>query len=314
MFKYAVKRIIYIIPTLALVALMVFLLIHMIPGDPALVILGSDASPKEVELLRNALGLNEPLYKQLLMWIGHIIQGDLGVSIQTDVPVIESIMERFPVTLTLTTMALVFSIFISLPSGIMAAVRHNTRSDYIFMIGTIIGVSVPGFWLGLVALLIFSFKLGWFPSTGYVAIWEDFWPGLRYILLPSITLGLFMAAVVARMVRSSMLEVLRLEYVTHARAKGLGEWKVIIKHALKNAFAPTLTTIGTQYGMLLGGAVVTETVFSLPGLGKYIVVAINMRDYPVVQGTILFIAVVYVLINLIVDLLYGFFDPRIEYQ
>jgi len=314
MFKYAVKRIIYIIPTLALVALMVFLLIHMIPGDPALVILGSDATPEEVELLRNALGLNEPFYKQLLMWIGQIIQGDLGVSIQTDVPVIESIMERFPVTLMLTSMALVFSIIISLPSGIMAAVRHNTRSDYIFMIGTIIGVSVPGFWLGLVALLIFSFKLGWFPSTGYVAIWEDLWPGLRYMLLPSISLGLFMAAVVARMVRSSMLEVLRLEYVTHARAKGLGEWKVIIKHALKNAFAPTLTTIGTQYGMLLGGAVVTETVFSLPGLGKYIVVAINMRDYPVVQGSILFIAVVYVLINLIVDLLYGFFDPRIEYQ
>jgi len=314
MLKYIFKRIVYIIPTLALVALMVFLLIHMIPGDPALVILGSDASAEEVEMIREALGLNEPIYKQFAVWSKRALTGDFGVSIQTKIPVIESILKRFPVTLTLTTLALVFSIIISLPSGIMAAVRHNTRSDYIFMIGTIIGVSVPGFWLGLIGLLIFSFKLGWLPSTGYVAIWEDFWLGLRYMLLPSITLGLFMAAVVARMVRSSMLEVLRLEYVTHARAKGLGEWKVIIKHALKNAFAPTLTTIGTQYGMLLGGAVVTETVFSLPGLGKYMVVAINMRDYPVVQGSILFIAVVYVFINLVVDLFYGFFDPRIEYQ
>ncbi len=313
MIRYTVKRLVYIIPTLVLVAVMVFLLIHMIPGDPALVMLGSDASPEEVAMVRDALGLNKPIYQQFLLWIGQMAKGDFGVSIQTGIPVMASIRERFPVTLTLTTLALVFSLIIALPSGILAAVRHNKKSDYVFMIGTIVGVSAPGFWLGLMALLIFSYKLGWFPSTGYVAIWEDFWMGFRYMLLPSISLGLFMAAVVARMVRSSMLEVLRLEYVTHARAKGLGEWKVITKHALKNAFAPTLTTIGTQYGMLLGGAVVTETVFSLPGLGKYIVVAINMRDYPVVQGSILFIAVVYVLINLVVDLLYGFFDPRIEY-
>lgn len=313
MLRYAVKRLVYILPTLVLVAVMVFLLIHMIPGDPALVMLGSDASPEDVAMVREALGLNKPIYQQFLLWIGQMAKGDFGASIQTGIPVMASIRERFPVTLTLTTLALVFSLVIALPSGILAAVRHNKKSDYVFMIGTIIGVSAPGFWLGLMALLIFSYKLGWFPSTGYVAVWEHFWPGLRYMLLPSITLGLFMAAVVARMVRSSMLEVLRLEYVTHARAKGLSEWKVITKHALKNAFAPTLTTIGTQYGMLLGGAVVTETVFSLPGLGKYIVVAINMRDYPVVQGGILFIAVVYVLINLVVDLLYGFFDPRIEY-
>ena len=314
MSKYILKRIINIIPTLTLVAMIVFFMIHLIPGDPALVMLGSDASQEDVDSIRKALGLEDPLFNLFALWFAHVVTGDFGVSIHSKIPVMESITERFPVTLVLTTMALVFSIFISLPSGIMAAVRHNTRSDYIFMIGTIIGVSVPGFWLGLMALLIFSVQLGWFPSTGYVSIWEDFWLGLRYMLLPSITLGLFMAAVVARMVRSSMLEVLRLEYVTHARAKGLSEWKVIVKHALKNAFAPTLTTIGTQYGMLLGGAVVTETVFSLPGLGKYIVVAINMRDYPVVQGSILFIAVVYVLINLVVDLLYGFFDPRIEYQ
>jgi peptide/nickel transport system permease protein len=228
--------------------------------------------------------------------------------------VIQSISERFPITLTLTTLALIFSLALSLPSGVMAAVHHNKGKDYLFMAGAILGVSVPGFWLGLIALLVFSVHLGWFPSTGFVAIWENFWEGLRYMILPAVTLGLFMAAVVARMVRSSMLEVLRLEYVTHARAKGLSEWKVITKHALKNAFAPTLTTIGIQYGMLLGGAVVTETVFSLPGLGKYLVVSIYMRDYPVVQGCILFIALVYMLINLAVDLLYGFFDPRIKYR
>jgi peptide/nickel transport system permease protein len=163
-------------------------------------------------------------------------------------------------------------------------------------------------------LLLLSVNLGWFPATGYVALTEDFWQGLRYMILPSTTLGLYMAAVVARMTRSSMLEVLRLEYITHARAKGLGEWKVLTKHALKNAFAPTLTTIGLQYGLLLGGAVITETVFSLPGLGSYVVVSIYDRDYPVVQGCILFISLVYVVINLVVDLLYGYFDPRIEYQ
>ncbi len=314
MHKYIFKRIIYLIPTIILVAVMVFLLIHMIPGDPALVMLGSDATPQDLEALRQSLGLNEPLYKQFYLWVGRALSGDFGVSIHSKVPVLQSIAERFPVTLALTTLSLIFSLLVSIPSGVLAAVKHNTRSDYFFMLGTIVGVSVPGFWLGLLCLLVFSVQLGWFPSTGFVPIWEDFWEGMRYLLLPSITMGLFMAAVVARMVRSSMLEVLRLEYVTHARAKGLQEWKVIIKHALKNAFAPALTTIGIQYGMLLGGAVITETVFSLPGLGKYLVVAINMRDYPVVQGCILFIALVYVIINLVVDLLYGYFDPRIEYK
>ena len=182
------------------------------------------------------------------------------------------------------------------------------------MLAAILGVSIPGFWLGLMALLVFSVRLGWFPSTGFVSMGESFLEGLRYMVLPSITLGVYMAAVVARMTRSSMLEVMRLEYITHARAKGLHESVVIGKHALKNAFAPTLTTIGIQYGALLGGAVVTETIFSLPGLGKYLVAAIYARDYPVVQGFTLFIAVTYMIINLIVDLSYSYFDPQIEYQ
>jgi len=314
MIPYIIKRLLYFIPTLLLVAFLVFFLVHLIPGDPVVVMLGENASPENVVSIRKSMGLDRPLPVQFTLWVGNVLQGDFGTSIQTKRPVIQSIKERFPVTIILTTLALLFSLILSLPSGIFAAIYQNTKKDYLFMIGTLLGVSLPGFWLGLMALLVFSVHIGWFPSIGFVPMWEDFWEGLRYMILPASTLGLFMAAVVARMTRSSMLEVLRLEYVTHARAKGLSEWKVITKHALKNAFGPALTTIGLQYGRLLGGAVVTETVFSLPGLGKYIVVAIYARDYPVVQGCILFIALIYVVINLVVDLLYSYFDPRIEYQ
>lgn len=313
MIYYVFKRLLYFIPTILLVALVVFFLIHLVPGDPAVVMLGEDATPAQVEATRKALDLDKPLPMQFAIWLGNALKGDFGVSIHTKIPVTQSIKNRFPVTFTLVTLAMIFSVLLAVPSGVLAAVFHNTNKDYLFMLGSILGVSIPGFWLGLVTLLIFSVNLGWFPSTGFVPIWENFWEGLRYMILPAFTLGLFMAAVVARMARSSMLEVLRLEYVTHARAKGLSERKVIIKHALKNAFAPTLTTIGVQYGMLLGGAVITETVFSLPGLGKYLVVSIFMRDYPVVQGCILFIALMNAVINLLVDSLYSYFDPRIEH-
>ena len=314
MLRYIVKRILYFIPTLLLVGLIVFFLVHFIPGDPAVVMLGEDASQEDLAALRIELGLDKPVAVQFFSWMGRVLRGDFGSSIHTKRPVIQSVRERFPVTITLTTLAMIFSLILAIPSGIMAAVYQNSRKDYLFMLASILGVSIPGFWLGLMALLIFSVNLGWFPCTGFVSIYEDVFEGLRYMILPSITLGLFMAAVVARMIRSSMLEVLRLEYVTHARAKGLSEWKVITKHALKTAFAPTLTTIGMQYGFLLGGAVVTETVFSLPGLGKYMLVSIYMRDYPVVQGCILFVAIVYGVINLVVDLLYSYFDPRITYE
>jgi peptide/nickel transport system permease protein len=314
MIYFIARRMFYIIPTLFIVAFLVFFLIHLIPGDPALIILGENASPESVKEVRISLGLDKPLPVQFGLWLGKIATGDFGSSIFTRRPVIQSIVERFPVTLILTTLALVFALLLALPSGIMAAVYQNTQKDYLFMLGAILGVSLPGFWLGLMSLYIFSVTLKWFPSVGFVPIWEDFFGGLRYLVLPSVTMGFYMAAVVARMIRSSMLEVLRLEYVTHARAKGLAEWKVITKHALKNAFAPTLTTIGIQYGMLLGGAVITETVFSLPGLGKYLVLAIEARDYPVVQGCILFIALTYMVINLIVDLFYSYFDPRVSYQ
>ena len=314
MLKYVAKRILYLIPTVFLVSVMVFLMIHLIPGDPAALMLGEDATEAEIAVLHKSLGLDKPLPVQYAIWLGGVLKGDFGASVHTKRPVIQSIRERFPVTLTLTIMAMLMSLVMAIPAGVMAAYYHGTRKDYFFMGATILGVSVPGFWLGLVLLLFLSVQMGWFPATGFVSMGEDFREGLRFMLLPAFSLGLYMAAVVARMIRSSMLEVLRLEYVTHARAKGLREWTVIVKHALKNAFAPALTTIGIQFGALLGGAVVTESVFSLPGLGKYIVVSIYMRDYPVVQGSILFLAVVYVLINLLVDLLYGYFDPRIQYS
>jgi len=302
------------IPTLGIVAFMVFFMIHLIPGDPAAVILGPGADKEDIEALRQALGLNEPIHEQFLIWIENVFKGDLGTSVLTHRPVMNSIIERFPVTITLSILAMLFSLTVAIPSGILAAVYHNTKKDYLFMLFSILGVSIPNFWLGMVLLLIFSVNLGWFPATGFVPIWEDFFAGLKYLCLPAITLGCFMAAVVARMVRSSMLEVVRLEYITHARAKGLSEFKVNLKHALKNAFAPTLTTIGIQFGIILGGSVVVETVFSLPGLGKYIVNAIYSRDYPAIQGCILFVAFIYSVINLFIDLMYVYFDPRIEYQ
>jgi len=313
MLAYLLKRTVLMVPTLLLVALMVFLLVHLIPGDPAIVMVGAEADPAAIENIRRSLGLDQPLPIQFIDWFGRLISGDFGNSITTGIPVLETILERFPTTLVLTTLAMLFSVAIAIPSGVLAAKFRNTGKDYLFMLVSLIGVSVPGFWLGLMGLLVFSVQLGWFPSSGYVPVWRDFWQGLNYMTLPSITLGFFMAAVVARMTRSSMLEVMRLEYVTHARAKGLTEWTVLLKHALKNAFAPTLTTIGIQYGMLLGGAVVTETVFGLPGLGRFVVQSIYGRDYPAVQGCILFIALVYMFVNLAVDVLYKVFDPRVKF-
>ncbi len=314
MLKYIIKRIIFLIPTVLLLLLIVFLLIHLIPGDPAMIMLGEYATEEGLAAVRESLGLDKPLPVQFVVWLGNLVSGDLGASLHTSIPVTQSIMERFPVTLSLAFCSMLFSLAIALPSGVLASVNHNTYKDYLIMLGSILAVSIPGFWLGLMSLMIFSLGLGWIPVTGFVTIYEDFWQGLKFLILPSISLGFYMAAVVARMTRSSMLEVLRLDYITHARAKGLSEWKVIAKHALKNASAPTLTTIGMQFGMLLGGTVVTETVFGIPGLGKYLVVSIYMRDYQVVQGCILFVALIYIFINLIVDILYPFFDPRIEYH
>jgi len=296
-----------------LVSMAVFIIIRLVPGDPVLTLLGPNAEPGMIEELRNELGLNRPVSTQYLLWFFKVIQGDLGKSIVSGRGILESILERIPITFSLVFFAFLVAVVVGLPSGTAAAVHQNTKIDYLCMTFYLLGVSIPSFWLGLLLLLTFSVHLQWFPSIGFVSIFKDFYRGLQYLLLPALSLGLIESAIVGRMTRSSMLEILRQEYITTAKAKGLPARRVIWRHALKNAFGPILTVIGLEVGFLLGGAVVTETVFSLPGIGRLVVFSIYNRDYPMVQGCILFISLVYLTVSLIVDLLYGFFDPRIKY-
>jgi len=314
MVAYVLRRLFGVIPVLILVGLIAFLLIHIVPGDPALIMLGNDASPKQLEALRGQLGLDRSLPAQFALWLGQVLHGNLGDSFFLSRPVTQALLERLPATLQLAALSFVFSLIIGVPAGLLAAVRQNTWRDQLIMTAAVGGVSIPNFWLGLAMIMVFSVQLGWLPSGGYVPLWEDFWQGLRILILPSISLGLMQAALIARMARSSMLDVLRQDYVRTARAKGQTSSLVILKHALKNAMIPIITTIGTAFGVLLGGAVVVEIVFTYPGLGRLVVLAVQRRDYPLVQGALLLTAVIYVLVNLAVDLLYGVFDPRIRYD
>jgi peptide/nickel transport system permease protein len=312
--KYALRRLLSVIPVLWLVSVMVFGLIHMVPGDPVLVILGSNAETSQVEQMRQRLGLDKPLPVQYLHWLISALNGDLGQSLISDEPVTKLILERLPTTLTVAAAALILSLTISLPAGIIAALKHNTHTDYLFMGLVILAVSVPSFWLALLMMLFFSVNLKLLPMMGWVSIYSDFVRGLEYLILPAASLAFILAAMVARMTRSSMLEVLREDYIVTALAKGTPKRLIVLKHALKNAFAPVLTIIGFQVGFLLGGTVVIEDVYSIPGIGRLIFSAITNRDYPVVQGCILLMTVIYVLINAIVDLAYAYFDPRVSFN
>ncbi|HED15935.1 MAG TPA: ABC transporter permease [Gammaproteobacteria bacterium] len=286
------------------VSVMVFLLIHMVPGDPVDMMLGESARPADREALRHALGLDLSLWVQFSQFMSGLVRGDLGVSIHSNRPVSELLLERAPATIELALAALLISVVIALPMGVLAAVRRNTLWDKGAMAFSLLGVSMPNFWLGPLLILIFSVGLGWFPVSG-----REYTGSL---VLPAITLGTALAAVLSRMVRSSLLEVLGEDFVRTARAKGLPERIVIWKHALLNALLPVITLLGLQLGVLLGGAVITETVFSWPGLGKLTIDAILRRDYPVVQGTILVISVTYVVVNMLTDMVYGIVDPRIR--
>jgi peptide/nickel transport system permease protein len=277
-------------------------------------ILGLEATPQEIEELRHELGLDQPIYRQFLIWAGKVLKGDLGRSIFLDQPVTEAIIEHLECTISLTLYALTYATLIAVPIGIIAAVKQNRWQDKTVMAFALFGVSAPSFWLGLVAIFIFAVYLGWFPSQGYEMLEDGMRQWLWFITLPALSLGVQTAALLARMTRSSMLEVLRQDYIKTARAKGLVETVVINKHALKNALIPVLTVVGMTLGQLLGGAVITETVFSLPGIGRLMISAIQNRDYPMVQGVIMFVALVYVSCNFLVDLLYGWFDPRIKYE
>ncbi len=311
---YVIRRLLGIVPVLILVAMGSFLLIHLVPGDPAMVMLGNDATPQQIQTLRTQMGLDRSLPEQFVLWVGQVLRGNLGESFFLGRPVTQALMERLPATLQLALLSLLFSLLIGIPAGILAAIRQNTRWDQLVMVSAMGGISIPSFWLGLTLILVFSVGLGWLPSGGYTPLWEEFWQGLRVLILPSISLGFMQAALIARMTRSSMLEVLRLDYVRTAKAKGLGWRRITLRHALKNAMIPVITTIGTAFGVLLGGAVIVEIVFTYPGLGRLVVLAVQRRDYPLVQGALLLTSVIYVLVNLAVDLLYSLFDPRITYE
>lgn len=314
MLAYIARRVAMTLPTLLLVALAVFVLMRLIPGDPALLMLGDAADATQLAEARRQLGLDQPLPLQFAHWLGQVLKGDFGQSISNGQPVLPLILERFQVSASIVLVAVLIAALIAVPAGLIAAWKQNQPLDVMIVGVATLLLSVPSFWLGLLLLLGFGMKLGWLPVVGYVPLTDDLGQGLLYIVLPIVTLALIETGVLTRMSRASAIEVLRLEYVTHARAKGAPESQVLLRHVLPNAFAPTLTLIGLVLGHLLGGIAVLETVFTLPGLGRLLVDAIFARDYPVVQGVLLFTALIYVLINLLVDLCYPLFDPRVAAQ
>jgi len=300
--------------TLFVVSVLVFVVIRVLPGDPALLIMGTEGSPEAVARLRDTMGLNRPLAVQYVDWLGRALRGDLGVSIQYDVPVGRLIVSRLPVTLPLTVMAATFMMVVAIPFGLYAATRHRRAGDYLTMVLSQLGIAVPAFWSGLLLILLFSVHLGWLQSGGFAGWGQGIWPALRSLLLPALALGVFQAAVLIRATRSAVLDVLREDYVRTARAKGVAERSVIGKHALRNALIPVVTVAGIQLGHLLAGSIILESVFALPGLGRLALGAIAARDLPVVQGVTLFVAGAIVLLNFVVDLAYVVLDPRIRYE
>jgi len=308
---YLLRRIAWTLPTLLLVSVLVFALIRLIPGDPALLILGDGATPEQIAALRVSFGLDQPLPLQFFHWLAQVTQGDLGQSITTGQSVLPLLLERFQVSALIVLVAVALAVALAVPAGLYAAWKQNSFADTVVVVAATLFLSVPSFWLGLLLLLFVGLKLGLVPVVGYAPFSEGGVAALTYLLLPIVTLTLIELGVLTRMARASAIETLRLEYVTHARAKGLSEWRVMLRHVLPNAFAPTWTLIGLVLGNLLGGIAVLETVFTLPGLGRLLVDAIFARDYPVIQACMLFTAGIYVVVNLVVDLCYPLFDPRV---
>lgn len=313
MHAYLLRRILATIPVMVVVALFVFAILHVSPGDPAAVIAGDYASPADIERIRHNLGLDKPLHVQLGIWLWNIVRGDLGTSIFSGFPVTKLIGQRLEPTLALTAMTLLIAVLSAVPLGVLAAWTAGTWIDRLVMVFAVLGFSLPVFWLGFLFMYGFSIQLQLLPVQGYVSFREGFIPFMRHLILPSLTLGMVYMALIARMTRASMLEVLREDYIRTAHAKGLKPYAVLLWHGLKNAALPIVTIIGVGVALLIGGVVVTESVFAIPGLGRLTVDAILRRDYPVIQGIILVFSGIYVLINLLVDILYLFLDPRIRY-
>jgi peptide/nickel transport system permease protein len=302
-----------IIPVLFGISLLVFLLVHLIPGDVAQILLGTQATDQQLETLRRTFGLDRPLPVQYLDWLSHILRGDFGVSFRTNRPVLPDLVARFGVTLQLTLTSMVIALAVSIPLGAASAVNRGKFTDGLSRIIALLGLSIPNFWLGTLLILFVSLVLHWLPPVGFVSLLDNPWLGIQTLILPSLALGTAVAAFIMRMVRSSLLEVLRQDYIRTAYSKGITERTVLYRHALKNAFIPVLTVIGVQVGYLLGGAVIIESIFSLPGMGRFLLDSISNRDYSIVQGGVLFIALIFCLVNLSVDLVYGWLDPRIRY-
>ncbi|MHC9236640.1 ABC transporter permease [Pseudooceanicola sp. 502str34] len=306
MTTFLLRRILQLVPVLFGVSIAVFAMIHAIPGDPAEMVAGIDATPHDVEIVRQRLGLDQPLLQQYLIFVGNALTGDFGTSFRTGLPVSEEIMPRFYNTMVLSVAALIISVVVGFVSGVVSAVWKFSIFDNVSLLVSLIGLSMPPFFLGLVLLMVFSVDLGWFPMSG-MGDW-------RHLVLPAVTLGLPSGAVVARMTRSSLIDVLDQDYIRTARAKGLPEYTVVNSHAVRNALIPVITIVGLQMGFLLGGAVVCESVFAWPGIGRLTVQAILARDFPVIQASVLLLAVIFVVVNFLTDRLYGVFDPRIKVQ
>jgi ABC-type dipeptide/oligopeptide/nickel transport system permease component len=314
MTAYIVRRLLLMLPVALLVTVIVFTLIHLTPGDPAIAYLGEEATPQAVAALRHELGLDQPLPVQYVIYLGNVLHGNLGNSIKSHEPVSQAIFERLPATFELGMAALLFALAVALPAGVISALRHGTGTGLAASIVPLVGVSLPNFFLALVLILVFGLYLRIFPPGGFISLTEDPGDNLRHLILPAISLGTVIAAINLRLMRSSLIEVLGQDYVRTARAKGLAERLVTVRHALRNALIPVVTVIGIQVGLLLEGAFVTETIFAWPGIGRLAVEGIFMRDYPIVQGVVLVAACVFMLASLLVDVLYVYLDPRISYR
>ncbi len=332
MFSYIIKRLLWSVPTLFGVSLLVFLMVHLSPGDPAMTLLGDHATKESIEKVREELGLNKPLYEQYFIFASKAVTGDFGNSIKTKQPVLDEFKDRFPATVELATVAMILAIILGIGAGIISAIKRYSIFDYSSMFVALAGVSMPVFWLGLVLIYFFSVKLGILPVSGRLGYEfyvenvtgfylidtllandiEAFWDALKHLIMPAIALGTIPMAIIARMTRASMIEVMKEDYIRTAKAKGCSSFSVIMIHALRNAMMPVITVIGLMLGTLFAGAILTETTFSWPGIGKWIVNAVYQRDFPIIQSATLIIATMFIVVNLLVDLLYALINPKIR--
>lgn len=312
MIAFLIRRIVNTIPVILVMGAVVFTIAVLLPGDPTLTILGENAPLEQRERLREEMGLNRPIAMQFLNWLGNSLTGDLGFSYKTGEPVLDMLKTRIPITLQLTVLAILLSIVIGVPLGALAALRRNTWVDAALSVVSISSLAMPFFWVGILLIMLFTLHLRWLPPSGYVPLWQNPVESMRLMILPVLTVGTSYAAIVMRQTRASMIETLSQDYIRTARAKGAGEWRVIVEHGLRNALIPIVTVVGLQFGGLIGGSIITETIFALPGLGRMMTDAIFERDYPVVQGAILVVLVGVIIVNIVTDIVYFLLDKRVK--